>query len=174
MRKSGLALVELLGAVIIFGLVLSLSAMILSTITKANARIVEQSQANTEMTLLTSLLDDTYQDFGATNYIPCVGITNCIILINAFEYVVDLENETINLVVHNPELELNISLLNNRLYIDNELITINHFTLATDSTLTYEIIGSELILNLDLTFVGELNTYTYHYEQTLTLETIPA
>jgi hypothetical protein len=173
MRKSGLALVELLGAVVIFGLILSLSAMILSTITKANARIVEQSQANTEMTLLTSLLDDTYQDFGATNYVPCIGATNCIVFINAFEYVVNLENETIDLVVHNPALQLQLSLENNRLYIDNTLININHFTLASDSTITYEIIGDELILNLNLNFVGELNTYTYHYEQTLTLETIP-
>jgi hypothetical protein len=175
MHKKGLALIELLGAVVIFGIMLSLSAMIISTITKANARIVEQSKANTEMTLLTAYLDRSYQNFGATNYMPCTeGVSDCIILINQFEYVVNLETQTISLVVHNPALEWKIFIEDQKLYIDNQRIAIGVFTLDNEASISYQIIGDQLVLKLDLIFVGTHKNYAYQYQQALTLETMPS
>ena len=175
MRKKGFTMIELLGAIVIFGIMLSLSAMIISTITKANARIVEQSKANTEMSLLTAYLDRSYQNFGATNYVPCaIGIEDCFTLINAFEYVVNLETQTITLVVHDPAYEWKIFIDNQRLYINDELIGIGIFSLGDDSSISYQIIGSQLILKLNLIFIGTHQSYTYQYQQVLTLETIPS
>ena len=56
MSKRGLTLVELLAAIVLFGMIASLSAIMISTITKSNARIVEQSRVNSETTLLVAYL----------------------------------------------------------------------------------------------------------------------
>lgn len=173
MRKHGLTIVELLGAIVLFGIIASISVMMIQTITKANAKIVEQSRANTEMTLLTAYLDQTYQSFGATNYEVCDAPTNCMTLIKAFEYVPNLEAGTLQLVIHDPAETLIIQLLNNELQIDGQIYNISYFSLDDISSIAYTINGDSLTFTIDLTFNGTYDDYLFHYQKTLTLESIP-
>ncbi len=173
MRHRGITIVELLGAIILFGIIASISAMMISTITKANARIVEQSRANAEMTLLTAYLDDQYQNLGATNYVPCVGESNCITLIKAFEYFPNLVNGTIDLVVYDPVVTLTIKVQNQELLLDDATYDMNYFEIDNSSTLSYTLDGTSLILEIDLSLIGEHATYQFHYQKTLVLESVP-
>lgn len=173
MRHRGITIVELLGAIVLFGIIASISAMMISTITKANAKIVEQSRANTEITLLTAYLDDQYQNLGATNYTPCVGESNCIILIKAFEYVPNLVSGTIDLVVYDPVVTLTIKIQNQELLLDDTTYDINYFQIDNSSSLSYTLDGTNLILEIDLTLIGEHDTYQFHYQKTLVIESVP-
>ena len=173
MRKHGLTLVELLGAIVLFGIIASISAMMISTITKSNAKIVEQSRANTEMTLLTAYLDSNIQSFGATTYSACVGELNCIILKKEFEYVPDLINNEIDLVVYTPAEEFRVQVINNSLLVDLETYELAHFTIAPSSTITYTINANQLTYSIVLILSGEYDEYTFNYQKTLTIETIP-
>ncbi|MDY0295538.1 MAG: prepilin-type N-terminal cleavage/methylation domain-containing protein [Acholeplasmataceae bacterium] len=173
MRKHGLTIIELLGAIVLFGIIASISAMMIQTITKANARIVEQSRSNTEMTLLTAYLDQTYQSFGATNYEVCVNPTSCITLIKAFEYIPNLEAGTIQLVTYDPAETLVLQLLNNELLIDGQAYDISYFSIGSSSTLSYTISGDLLTFTIDLTLNGTYDDYLFHYEKTFILESIP-
>lgn len=173
MRKHGLTLVELLGAIVLFGIIASISAMMISTIMKSNAKIVEQSRANTEMTLLTAYLDSNIQQFGATTYTPCVGESNCIILMKEFEYVPDLVNETIDLVVYSPAQEFKIQVSNDTFKVGTEFYDIPYFTLDSTSAVTYSINLNQLTYSITLIFSGEHDDYTFNYQKTFVIETIP-
>lgn len=173
MHKKGMTMVELLGAVVLFGIILSLSAIMISVITNANAKVVEKSRANTEGTLLTSLMDKTIRDFGPTNYQPC-GDTQCILLIKAFEYIPDLENGTIDLVVYDPVQTLKLEVKNHALFINDVAQNIAHFDVSPSSTLTYSIQDTTLNYVIQIILIGEHDLYTFRYEKSLQLETIPA
>lgn len=173
MHKKGLTIVELLGAIVLFGIIASITAMMISTITKANQKIVEQSRANTEMTLLTATLDQTYRSFGATNYQACLGETHCITFLKEFEYMANLEAGTIQLVKYDPAETLKIQISNGDLLIDEQLIGISYFSINSASSLTYTVEGNELTFNIDLTLDGEHDTYLFHYQKSLIIEEIP-
>ncbi len=172
MNKKGLTLIELLGALVLFGMIASLSAVMISTITKANARIVEESRANNENMLLTAYLDQTIQTFNPTTYESCVDI-NCLILIKEFDYIANLDNGTIDLVIYNPEERLRIELINNQLNIDLIPYNIQYFTLDPSSSVTSSFSSGILIYTINLVFVGEYDTYTYTYIKSLEPESIP-
>lgn len=172
MHKRGMTMVELLGAIVLFGIIISLSAIMISVITNANAKIVEQSRANTEGTLLTALIDRKIREFGPTNYTTCVE-SNCIILVKAFEYVPDLDLGTIDLVVYDPVQTLKIEVSSEQLLIDDEVQSIAHFTVDPTSSVIYNINGSILTYDITIIFVGEYDHYTFHYNKTLELLDIP-
>lgn len=173
MRKHGLTLVELLGAIVIFSIVASLSAIMISTITKSNAKIVEQSRANTESTLLTVYLDRQIRDFSATNFQACSNPTNCMTLIKAFDYVPHLESGTINLVVYNPAQQLQIALINHELIVGSNTYNLAHFSLDASSSITYTATTEQVNYHIHLIFIGQHSTYEYNYHKTLTRENIP-
>lgn len=172
MHKRGMTMVELLGAIVLFGIILSLSAVMISVITNANAKVVEQSRANTEGTLLTALIDREIREFGPTNYATCVE-TDCIVLVKAFEYVPDLDLGTIDLIVYDPVQTLKIEVSSTQLLINDEAQNIAHFTVDPTSSLMYSINGSILTYNITIIFVGDHDQYTFHYHKTLELLDIP-
>jgi hypothetical protein len=172
MHKRGMTIVELLGALVLFGIIISLSAVMISVITNANAKIVEQSRANTEGTLLTALIDRKIREFGPTNYTTCIE-TDCIVLVKTFEYVPNLELGTINLVVYNPVQTLKIEVSSEQLLINNEVQSIAHFTIDPTSSIIYSINGRILTYEITIIFVGEHDHYTFHYNKNLELLDIP-
>ena len=145
MNKKGVTLIELLGAIVIFGIALSLIAMILQTIGNATERIDLNTQATYEGNTLITKLEKEMQDFGPTNYRACVS-GDCIILENHYDFEVDLINETIIPVPHDPILEKEISIGNGKIWIDGDELIINNFTLGASSSVDYTI-------NLDLVVV---------------------
>jgi type II secretory pathway pseudopilin PulG len=172
MNKKGLTLVELLGALVLFGMIASLSAVMISTIMKSNARIVEQSRAHNEKMLLTAYLDQTIQTFNPTNYTSCTD-PNCLILIKEFDYIANLETGTINLVIFNPERQFKIELINQELHIDLITYNLQYFTIDPNSSITSSLSGSILNYSIDLVFIGEYDTYSYSYSNSLQTESIP-
>jgi prepilin-type N-terminal cleavage/methylation domain-containing protein len=172
MRKHGMTMIELLGAIVLFGIILSLSAVMISVITNANAKVIEQSRASTESTLLTAKIDRELRDLGPTNYQTCL-VSNCIVFIKAFEYVPNLDSGTIDLVVYDPVQTLRFEVSNGKLLINDIEYSIQHFTISPLSSLNYTIQGTTLTYSITLILTGEHNDYTFRYDKTLVLETIP-
>lgn len=172
MSKRGLTLVELLAAIVLFGMIASLSAIMISTITKSNARIVEQSRVNSETTLLVAYLDHEIQSFSATTYTSCVE-SNCFIFVKEFDYVPNLENGTINLVIFNPKQEFKIELVNFELIINGINYNLEYFSIDASSSISYTVSGDEITYTIDLILVGEYDSYTFSYQKTLIKENIP-
>jgi len=138
MNKKGVTMIELLGAIIIFGLALSLVAMILQTIGTTTERINLNTEATYKGNTLVRDLEKEMQDFGPTNYSACV-IGDCIILENHYDYEVDLINETIIPVANDPILEKSISIENGKIWIDGTELTITNFTLGASSSVDYTV-----------------------------------
>ncbi len=154
MNKKGVTLVELLGAIVIFGLALSLVSMILQTIGVATERINLNTQETYEGNTLVRYLEKEMQDFGPTNYRACVS-GDCIILENHYDYEVDLINETITPVAHDPILEKSISIENGKILVDGVERVINYFTLGASSGISYTLNASLLKVTINLYLVDE-------------------
>ncbi len=135
MNKRGVTLIELLGAIVLMGIIASLTALFISVISNANRDIALNSRANTEGLIIISALDTKLREFKATDYSLCAA-SNCITLENHFDYVLDTITTSLILQEHVPPLTLEIELLNSQLYIDGVLQVPNGFTLDASSAIT--------------------------------------
>jgi Tfp pilus assembly protein PilE len=174
MNKKGLTLVELLGAVVIFGISISLIALLLSVIFNANDKILEQSRANTEGTIVIAHLEDLMRSFAVTDYSTCVGNTNCVILESHYSYELSGDSTSIVLVTHTPPMTLQISIENNELYINGIIREIRNFQIHSDSYIEKTTINNQLKLKIVLIlYANEGKTYTFTSNQTFDLSEVP-
>lgn len=174
MHHKGMSMVELLGAIVILGIILSLSAMMISVITRANDRIIEKSQANTQGMLLTNYIDNQLNEFGPTNYLSCTSGSSCISFVKAYEYIVNNTNQTLELITYNPVLTFDIYLLDQNLYINDESYLIENYTLHNDSNIAYSVEGNILSYTITIVLVGRYDRYVFNYQKSLTLSTTPS
>lgn len=169
MNKKGVTVVELLGAIIVFSLIISLSAVILSLISNANERILMNTRATTKGNYLVTTLENNMQRFSPTNYSAC-GTGNCVILENHYVYEVDLVTEEINLVIYNPILTRTISISNGQILIDSVALDITYFTLHNTSTLTYSLTAGKLYVSILIVLEdarGKLYEFIASYQYTV-------
>lgn len=175
MNKKGISLVELLGAVVIFGISISLIALVLSVIFNANERILEQSQANTEGTIVIAHLENLMRQFSTTDYSTCVENTNCVILESHYTYELSGDSSSIVLVTHTPPNTLEISIIEGNLYINGVIHEIRNFQIHQDSYIEQTTVGNQLELKIVLIlYMSEDKTYTFTTNQTFVLSDVPA
>ena len=175
MNKKGISLLELLGAVVIFGISLSLIALVLSVIFNANERILEQSRANTEGTIIIAHLEDLMRNFSTTDYSICVDNTNCVILESHYSYELSGDSSQIVLVTHTPPNTLEISIQNGDLYINGVIHEIRNFSIHPDSYIESTAVGNILELKIViLLYISEEKTYTFTTNQTFILSEVPS
>jgi len=175
MNKKGLTLVELLGAVVIFGISISLVALLLSVIFNANDKILEQSRANTEGTLVVAHLENLMRNFAVTDYSSCVDDPNCVILESHYTYELSGDSSTIVLVTHTPPKTLQISIRENELYINDAIHHIRDFQIHSDSYIEKTIENNQLKLKIVIILLmNESKTYTFTSNQTFVLSDVPA
>lgn len=174
MDKKGLGLLELLGAIVIFGLMVSMLSVLISFILNASDKISEKSRANTEGMYLISLIESKLQSFGATDYQICLDTTECIIVENHFSYVIDEETESILLETYEPALTLRFEIKNHAFYIDNSEISLRGFMLHEDSSI--EIIVLQNTVRMKFYFVlisNNENTYPFTISKSFEKQEIP-
>jgi len=174
MNKKGVTIIEMLGAIVIFGLALSLIAMILQTIGAATERITLNTKATYEGNQIVRNLELEIQQFAPTNYRSC-GFGDCIILESHYYYDIDLINGTITPTVYDPFLEKSISIDNGKIWIDGQELVINYFTLGALSSVTYTLDVNLLEITINIYLVdehGKENQFVATYS--FTISEIPA
>ena len=175
MNNKGLTLVELLGAVVIFGISISLVALLLSVIFSANDRILEQSKANTEGTIVIAHLENLMRDFAVTDFSNCTDNSNCVILESHYSYEVSGDSSGIVLVTYTPPNTLQISILENQLYINGIIREIRNFQVHSDSFIETTTVNNQLKLKIVLIlYIDEGKTYTFTSNQSFDLSEVPA
>jgi type II secretory pathway pseudopilin PulG len=134
MNKKGLTLIELLGLMVIMGILISMSATIIASYVQANRRIAESVEANEEGHLISRRIESSLEDLNPNTYETC-GVTNCYIFIKEYEYVINEETQNIELNVLTDPVEYKLEIVNQSLYIDDVLYDFEGFSLGTLSSL---------------------------------------
>lgn len=173
MTKKGLTIVELLGAIVIFGLLSSLVAVLVSFILSSSSRISEQSNVTSISTNLTAYLEQKYLTLSPTNYEVCDS-NNCIIFQLEYAYVVNEANNSIELMTYTPPQTLRIELLDGLLMIDGINYALKDFTIDRSSSISYQYQSQTLTVWLELILVGQHDqTYTITWQKQMPVTTIP-
>lgn len=173
-NKKGLTLVELIGAIVILGILMTLLASIFGIFINSQRRVSISAKANTEGLLVIRIVKNDLIEFSPNTFQDCLG-DNCIMLEKEYEYIYDEDNEIIDLKVYNDPLSYKIEVKNNSLYLNDEIYDFNGFTLTDDSGLTYEEIDGVLYLTIVLYLVDtENNIFEYIISDSVVLSEIPS
>ena len=174
MTKKGLTIVELLGAIVIFGLLSSLVAIMISFIMSSSNRISEQSNVTSISTNLTVFLEQRYLALSPTNFETC-NSSDCIMFELEYAYVVNEANNSIELITYTPPQTLRIELLDGLLMIDGMNYDLKDFTLDRSSSITYQYQSQTLSVWLELILVGQHDqTYTITWQKQMLVTSIPS
>ncbi len=172
MSKRGVTLIELLGAIVIFGLMLSLVATVLSLINNASARIELNSAANSQGLLIDREIKDNLIEFSPTDYKACGN--NCVTFQKEFMYEFDPVLETIVLTTYSTALTHSIQITKDQVLIDDVAIDTGEFIVGSGSTIELVENLSQLyfLITLELTASnGKIFAFTTSYS--FTIQAIP-
>ncbi len=174
MNKKGISLVELLGAIVIFGLMTSLVALFLSVFLRASDRISINAKANQEGQLVVEILEDLMQDLSPTTYSTC-GPNDCLVLEKEFAYEFDPIQEDVILVIYSPSQALQLEIdSNNVLKIDATAYVFNDFTLGALSSIVFTESSGILYVIIDLYLESaDLEQFNFVATYSYSLESIP-
>jgi len=162
MNKKGVTLVELLGATLIFGLVISLLASVFVLITKATESIKIESKANSIGMFVVRTLEEEMLDFDPKDYSTC-GPTNCLTLESTFTYSFDENLGDFVLTVHNPIQVLQIEITAYPVLLINGVVyDFDEFVLLNTSSITISESGTNvsIVIKIDL---QATNGKIYHF-----------
>ncbi len=175
MSKKGVSLVELLGAIVIFGLVASLVALFLSVFLRANERISINARANQEGQLVVEILEEQMQNLSPTAYSSC-GLNDCLVLDKEFAYEFDPIQEDVVLVTFSPALSLRLEIdSKNILKIDGTAYAFNDFTLGALSSIVFTENSGMLYVIIDLYLESaDLEQFNFIATYSYSLESVPA
>ncbi|MBN2300513.1 MAG: type II secretion system protein [Acholeplasmataceae bacterium] len=165
MNKKGVTLIEMLAAIVIFSLALSLAATVISLINNASARIEINSQANYQGLLIDRQLKDAILDFAPTNYSNCGG-QNCYVLEKEFTYEFDANLGQIVLTTYSPALTHQLNINNGEILINNVPLVIDDFTLGDNSDIDILQNGTQVYLTITYELIatsGKAFTFTTSY-----------
>jgi prepilin-type N-terminal cleavage/methylation domain-containing protein len=173
MDKKGITLVELLAAIVLFGIVTALVSTILTTIIRANRDIQISTQANSEGNYIVSVLETEFSKF-ELDTIPtnCSG-TSCILTSNVRYVIVDnqvvLDQDTLQLSVSQElnGIRILVENLNASSTITNRLLTVEYFVL--DLTISHTVISNKLRIQIEIDLIDEYSKshiylFSYIYE----------
>jgi prepilin-type N-terminal cleavage/methylation domain-containing protein len=173
-NKQGVTLIELIGTIVVLGILITLSAMVLNYFIDANNRTSISSQANYEGLLVIRTTKNSIDDLEPTTYENCPG-NNCLILQKEYEYEYNEGTDSIDLVIYDTPIEYKIELDNDILYINDVEYVFENFVLTSDSNLSFEEIDSVLFITLTLYLTaGEQYTYDYVMTYSYDLSDVPA
>ncbi len=170
MNKKGLSLIELLGAMVIFGIAISLSAILIGFFIRANNSIMVSNQANFESVLFIQTVKNGFDSLEPDTYDTCRNDT-CLILIDEYSYELNETTGDLELVVLNIPIEMELKFENLNFYINDVVYTFNGFTLSADSVFSFYETNNVLYINFDFYLVsadGDVFDYTMTYSYALT------
>ncbi len=173
MNRRGLSLVELLGAIVIFSLVVSLASLLFKVFLDSNRRISENAKANSTGAAFINVLENAIDNLSPTNYSPCGE--NCLIIEKEFTYEFDTETGTIEVVQCDPVLRIELVFdANNDFLIDGSIYEFPGFIVNDATSITYQDTGDYLYLVVDLWLENANgNLYNYRFSDQFELLDIP-
>ena len=162
----GVGLTELLGSIVLYGIILSLVATLLTLFFASMKRIATIERANSEGTLVVQTIESQMQSFAPTDYRTCVGESDCVILENHYSYELNTQTTEIELIVHDPILESTLSIVGGELLLNGIAYVFNDFSLdATSSLIITDNLG-EITVTIHLILIapnGESFSFTATY-----------
>lgn len=168
MNKKGVTLVELIGAVVIFGLMISLVSIVIQFVLRANERIVEQSRATRIGTLLVEDIQEALNDLNPTSYETCGDY--CVELITSYGHVYNEVSGQIELINYTPPLSYTFRIENGHLYLNQNVYGLSEFTLSDESQITTSYENNQLTITLHIVLLSETEKlYTYDTQKTYVL-----
>jgi len=172
-NKKGFTLVELLGAIVVFGILMTLSVMVIDYFMDANNRTNISSQANFEGLLAIRTIKNSMEDLELTSYDDCGG-SDCLIVEKDYGYEYNEGTNSIDLIIYDTPLEYKIEIAADILYINDIEYVFEGFELTSDSDLFFEEIDSILYITLTLYLTaGEEFTYEYIMTYSYQLSDVP-
>ena len=160
-KHSGLTIVELLGAIVIFSIATSMIAIAVSFIVNANKEIIENGKANATGTLIMRRIENEINDLSVTRYDDTVN--QQLILYSDFEYVFDEDAQEIDTIEHNPPIELILEFSQNNILINGSVLDLDGFVLDDSSKIeVIEYANAESIqTTITVILLSESNLYTF-------------
>lgn len=163
MNKKGVTLVELLGAIALFSMVLGLIASITFMILTQSNRVTQHSLANSKAILIKETLQTKLDQLSINETESCAS-ANCYVFISNFEYLVE-EGEIIKETFLEPKT-LRIEINSTRLLINEVVFNTDSFTLSSASLMLDEK-PDEFRLTLAFSLQNSDKTYPYQFSFTI-------
>lgn len=164
-KHSGLTIVELLGAIVIFSIAASIIALTVSFIINANKEIIENGKANTTGTLLIRQIENKINDLSVTRYDNTVN--QQLILYSDFEYIYDESIKDIDKIEHNPPLELVLQFTQNDILLNGLSLDLDGFVMHESSTIEVLESANNQSIQITIIIVLSSNTNTYTFQTTI-------
>jgi prepilin-type N-terminal cleavage/methylation domain-containing protein len=166
MDKKGITLVELLAAIVLFGIVAALVSTILTTIIRANKDIQISTQANSEGNYLITILENELSKFELTNEPTSCG-PNCILLISSERYVFEDGSVVLDSTEHSLQISfisnsIQIIKIENGLVVKNQSYPIDYFTLGSGSSIEWTVTTVSYRIQITIELLDE-NGKSYIY-----------
>lgn len=175
LRHRGLGLAELLGALVIFGLALSLGGLLVASFINASNRIFINEQATSTGNRLVGQLESAMADSGGDQYSACPGNQDCLILENNYEYIWDAGLGEVVLSVHDPALETEVALDNGQILINGSAVDLGGFTLDPLSAMTIQLSGTEVTVTVQFALIAaDGRVFSFTASHHFSLSDIPA
>jgi prepilin-type N-terminal cleavage/methylation domain-containing protein len=173
MNKRGVTLVELLGAIVIFGIVAALTAIFFSLYATTTDQISRDAKANSDGMLAVATIEEAILDFESTTYSTC-GVS-CAILTKQFAYVFDSGQNKVVLVTYSPAQTLRLQISGTRLLINGTAYGFQYFTLDASSSLSITETAGMVYVVVHLVLVADNgDLYPYIASRSFEKKTVPA
>lgn len=169
MNKKGISLIEMLGALVIMGIAISMSAILINFFVRANNKITVSNRANYESVLFIQTMKNEFDALEPNEYDTCKKDA-CLILIEEYKYELNETTNELELVVLDNPIEVELKFENLNFYKDDVAYIFDGFTLSEDSELIFEEIDNVLYINFDFYLVsedGDVFDYTMTYSYTI-------
>lgn len=170
MNKKGLTILELLAVLVLMALVATLIGLLISNYQNNQAVISEESKASIEADLFIRKLNNDLDEFKADQYDVCPQ-SNCLVLINAFDY--NYDGSEIILNVYDPQVESTLVFENQSLSLGQETYEVETFTWGENTSISYVEENNYLIITIDFILVGNLDTYAYSMTYDFLIQDLP-
>lgn len=173
MNKKGFTLVETLGALIVFGILVALLSFLVSFFIRANERISISSLANEEGNLIVRRIQEDLIDLTPNTYETCPGEA-CYIFKKEFVYEYNETTNQIELVVYDEAITYKLEIENNKLYINDEEYDFDTFILSSDSLFNVTEENNDVYIKINIVIESEKNDlFEFLMSYSFTKEAIP-
>ncbi len=149
--NKGLTLIELVGALVIFGLLFGISAMALTMYIQTSRRTIMMQQIQTEGALLAATIEQRMNNFTPTDAETCEGDDPCIILVKQFEATV---NGSVTWTTLDPVETMTIIIAEGLIQVDDVTINPSDRLLDETSQIRFELKNNgDIVVTIELVYL---------------------
>ncbi|MFA7672607.1 MAG: hypothetical protein WCY62_01970 [Clostridia bacterium] len=156
--KNGLTLVELLGAIVLLGITITLVSTVLIQIQTASKSIYSVSNLNRQATLITREIENTLRDMPVDHAQICTPDGKCLLVEKWYEYIINVSEDTIDLVVSDPPISKTITFEQGEIRIDGVNILPGSISLKEESVIDIIRWTKQETIRFSITIVDESGT----------------